>query len=573
MKKFGFSVLIGNLRKYTFCLQEIDAEIRSEKAICYKHMTRKFEADKVFIETEKFIFLLDGVILNKRALLCKGQNWLDAIIQLYREKGECFFEEFRGSYAGLLYDKREDKFILFSDHVGSKFLYYSLVDGALICSTMIAHIYSFLKENQINYQLSTESAYLLLSYGYMLENRTLCDRIYKLRPGCYLVFQQGQLREKRFCFLDNEPDFSLTEDEAIELLDVEFRRAVAAQFDKDLEYGYKHAVALSAGLDSRMTTWVAHEMGYSNQLNYTFSQSDYWDEVIPKQIARDLKHEWMFKMLDHGLWMLDIEEITQLTGGNVVYYGLAHGNSLFKFLCFDELGMAHSGQLGDVVFGTFFLSLNNNQQFQWGDGAYSKSYLDKVCSINLSEYKNQEIANFYQRGFNGANNGLLAIMQYTETFSPFMDWELMNAVLKIPLKYRYGHNIYKKWILTKYPHAANYVWEKIGATIREPMIKIRGKSIPIRQLLKKILMKWFSLKSGWMTSNHMNPIGYYWQNNDVLRKQIKQILALNGLVEDKELRGVLQQICREGTIMEKVQAVSLLKAVEVFFGSTFKSEK
>ena len=512
MKMFGFSALLGDKIGYQFTLDCAAEMIQTEKAICYKHMVPKFENDKVFVNTEDFILVLDGVVLNKKSLDTE-KNWFESIIKLYRLNGEHFFESFRGSFGGLLYDKKEEKYILFSDHVGSKFIYYSLNNGTLACSTMMYSMYRFLQENHIHYELSTESAYLLLTYGYMLENRTLCDKIFRLIPGCYLVFQHGELQEKRYCLLNNEPDNSLTEADAIEIYDREFRRAIALEFDKDVEYGYKHFVALSAGLDSRMVSWVAHDMGYADQLNNTFSQSDYWDEIIPKQIARDLKHEWIFKMLDNGLWLYDIDEITRLTGGNVLYYGLAHGNSMSKYINFERLGLVHSGQLGDVVFGTFFSSTNFKAIFHLGDGAYSSTYLDKMTKMELHDFENQEISNFYNRGFNGANNGLLSTMQYTETCSPFMDWDLMNAVLKVPLKYRFGHYIYKKWILAKYPNAANYVWEKIGATIKEPTLKIKGKDLPIRQLPKKILTRLLHLKSGTLSRKHMNPIGYYLATN------------------------------------------------------------
>lgn len=74
-----------------------------------------------------------------------------------------------------------------------------------------------------------------------------------------------------------------------------FKNAIKRAFEKDLEYGYKHLVALSGGLDSRMTAWVAHTMGYTNMLNYTFSQTDYLDEKVPKQITDKLKQSGCLK--------------------------------------------------------------------------------------------------------------------------------------------------------------------------------------------------------------------------------------------------------------------------------------
>ncbi len=58
------------------------------------------------------------------------------------------------------------------------------------------------------------------------------------------------------------------------------------EFDKDIEYGYKHLVSLSGGLDSRMTTYVANDLGYGDSIvNLTFSKTNYVDEQTAKDIA------------------------------------------------------------------------------------------------------------------------------------------------------------------------------------------------------------------------------------------------------------------------------------------------
>lgn len=37
--------------------------------------------------------------------------------------------------------------------------------------------------------------------------------------------------------------------------------------------------------------------------------------------------------------------------------------------------------------------------------------------------------------------------------------------MSIPLEYRMNHVLYKKWILSKYPDAAKFRWEKTGELI------------------------------------------------------------------------------------------------------------
>jgi len=564
---FGFSALL-NRKDFSYNIEGRKGKSSiTDNYICHHCFVSKFEDDKIYYEDDNYMILLDGVILNKKDLLRSDGNWPQSLIDLYEEssKREFFFNALKGSYGGVFYDKQLKKYIVFSDHIGSKFIYFVHVNDSLFVSTMMSECYSFMRQNGISYDISTENAYLLLSYGYMIDKRTLCEEISKIKPGYYLVFQNGKIEDKQFYLLDNTPDLSLTEMDFIELMDENFRNAVKQQFEKDKEYGYKHLVALSAGLDSRMTCWVAHELGYKDQLNFTFSQSNYYDETIPKSIAADLMHEWIFKALDNGLWLYNNEEITRLTGGNVLYYGLSHAYSLYSKMNFEDYGMIHSGQLGDVVFGTFYDSLDITTKFKIGDGAYSKTLLNKIEGIQYSDYKNQEISKFYFRGFAGANNGNIAEYAFTESFSPFYNLDLLRFALSIPAEYRYGHRIYKKWIINKYPQAAGYIWEKIGCKITRKggLIKRGQRYIKIEDL--PILAFRKLLSSAQNDRRNMNPLSYYLQHNkDLSNYMLSYSQYLDG-IKDMELRKDVNQLLLSTSGVERIQAISLLTAIKLFY--------
>lgn len=566
---FGFSFLYTpRTSNLTFSAPEAKRIYASDSYIAVDNMIDKYDKDKVFVENNHYLIILDGVILNKNQIIEKygKKRWVDTLIFLY-EGSNTFFDEFRGSFSGVVYDKHKDRLLVFSDHIGSKFVYYIKKDDSLFVTSMMSQAYDFLRQNSIQYTMSSENAFLLLTYGFMLEDRTLCDNIKKLRSGCYIEFCNKNFAECRYCMLDNTPDYSITENEAIELIDCEFKRVVALEFEKDREYGYKHLVGLSAGLDSRMTSWVAHELGYTQQLNYTFSQSNYWDETIPKKIAEDLKHEWIFKSLDNGLWLYPVDSVSWITGGNVLYYGLAHSLSFLSKFNFNDYGMIHSGQLGDVVLGSWFLTKNQEEQYKLGDGAYSTKYIDKIQSIKLEKFKNQEIAQFYHRGFCGTNNGQLCAMNYTETCSPFMDWDFMNAVMKIPVELRFGHNIYKKWIIAKYPKAADYVWEKIGCKITRKygLLNIGNRKINLFNVPSKLISKLNAL-NGKYDKHDMNPIGYYITTNGELSEFIDSYFKEQiSTIKNNEVKDILMEIAKSNDSIEKIQAISLLSANKLFF--------
>lgn len=529
---------------------------------CVNNMIRKFEEDKVFFEDDDCIIILDGVVLNKKSFQY-SDDWAATIKELYYKEGETFFKNLRGCFAGALFDKKQTKWIVFTDQLGQKFVYYYFDNKRFCCSSMMDEIYSTLRSNNIIYHLDEKASFMLLTYGFMLEDYTICREIKKIQPGCYITYSNGIINTHNYYYLNNTPNYTRTEKETIVEIESLFCQAVKKQFEKDKEYGYKHICALSGGLDARMTTFVADELGYNKQINFTFSQSDYYDESLPKQMARDLKHEWLYKFLDNGLWLYDVDRITKVTGGNVLYYGLAHGDSLFRLLNFTEVGLIHSGQLGDVVLST--KCKNNNEHYTIGDGSYSDRYLDYLKDIKIQEYPNKEIGYFYSRYLNGANNGLQNLFNYSETLSPFLDLDFIEYCLSIPCELRYGHNMYKKWILQKHPKAARYIWETTHSKISTPVISLGGKIVTITDIPRLACLKISNILGAQDNRTGMNPIGKYLQDNKELRDFLFDYFVYVDTIPNKELADVINSIKLSGKAMEKIQAISLLSALKLYY--------
>lgn len=529
--------------------------------ICENHMISKFEEDKIFFQDEKYIIILDGIIFNKTTLQTDN-NWYETIIALYERNGDCFFEDLRGSFAGALYDKEQGKWIIFTDHLGSKFIYYSFVGGVFICSLMMDNMYKLLMNNNIRYHLDVTGAFMELSYGFMLEDYTLCEEIKKIQPGDFIVIKDGNLSVHSYFKLKNEENDDLDEQSIIDNIEKLFSAAVCKQFEKDKEYGYKHIVALSGGLDARMTSFVAHENGYKNQLNCTFSQTDYLDETVAKEMASFMKHEWIFKSLDNGLWLYDVDESNQLTGGNVFYSSLAHGHSLVKCLNFDHFGLVHTGQLGDVTISTH---CRKDEVYHFGDGAYSKGICDLYSFNFANQNMDKEIGIYYNRLLNGTNNGIQYLYNYTESYSPFMDLDFLSFALSIPNKYRANHYIYKKWVLQKHPDASKFIWESTGAKIDALHIKISGRPYPIKKIIRRGLQAIHILATDANSKHNMNPTTYYFNNNRDLYDYVMSYFRYLDLIKDQSLKTVLVNIRDKGTSLEKIQAITLLGALKLYY--------
>ena len=196
----------------------------------------------------------------------------------------------------------------------------------------------------------------------------------------------------------------------------------------------------------------------------------------------------------------------------------------------------------------------------------TETMLEKIRDLKHTKYKNQEISKIYFRGFSGANNGNISEYAFTESFSPFYNLEFMMMAETIPVEFRYGHRIYKKWIIKKYPQAANYLWEKIGCKItrNHGFISRRGHDIRIESIPSIVLNKIIPHR-GDVSKRNMNPLGYYIDTNKQLSEYLNSYSRYIDYIDDIELRNDLWNLLKNGNSVELIQASSLLAAIKHYY--------
>lgn len=537
----------------------------------YRNTVNKFMQDKSFEQNSTDVTVLDGVILNsselKHQIQLPNSASMSEAIKILNKQDELFFKYFKGSFSGANLNKQLSRFLLYTDQIGDKevFYYYHHQSNTLYFGTNLVELSRLIQKHLTKkLTLNKNAAYSLLTHGHVLCNETLVNEIRRLTPGYYLVFDETGIQKSAYYELSNQ-SVEIDEEKAISKIDHYFKNAIRLAFEKDREYNYKHLVALSGGLDARMTTWVAHNMGYTEMLNYTFSQTDYLDETIAKQITRDLKHEWLFKALDNGIYLYRyFDRAISISGGMSRSASLTHTLSTLDQLDFTQYGLVHTGQLGDVILGTYYKE-GIKHGFYPGAGADSQLLINKVIysKENAVNVLDEELFKFYNRGLTGINAGLAPMQKYTETISPFMDIDFLNFCLSLPLRYRRGHSIYIKWINRCYPEAANYVYEKVNDKINKKIFTVKGVPIPwtgIPQAGLKFLKKKLkiNLKSNW----HMNPLDYWYRNNPELVQFYDYTFEKNiNLIQDAQLKLDCQQLFCKGSANEKDQVITLLSSI------------
>lgn len=583
----GFILHIGN-EKLTFPEEKrtklVVDRIESSGFQMERRVVNKFMNDRLFAETDSFIVVVEGIVLNNHELMTKhaSETWLDCVIKMYEREGEAFFNAFRGSFSGALYDKRDDKWIVYTCHTGEKQIFYKQLEDGFLMASEMRFMVETMKANHIRPEVDETGCYFSLTHGFCIEDRTMVKDVHKLIAGHYLRIQNGRLEVIQYHRFTNKP-VEMTEEEAVEGIDRLFRQAIKRAFEKDIEYGYRHLTCLSGGLDSRMTVWVAHEMGYTDQSNIDYSQSYYLDFRISQQIAIDLHHDYFFSPLDHGDFIPRYKFLPELTYGSG--FMLGHGYSMEQLIDYEPFGIFHTGQIGDAVIGTFFKKNEYNTEVKLGQGAYSQELLDRLSDYQfVEEYDNEEIFCLYTRAFTGANQGLLTYQENTEHYSPFTDVDFLEFCYSIPLDLRFGHKIYFDWILDKYPKAGEYVWEKTRRKIhhfenRTPKtMRVLGYEVPhysepeFKNYLKGFVLRRMGLrkKEGkpqaivQKSPYSMNPADYWYDTNPAIKEFMDAYWEENNaIVPDSQLHKDMEHLYKDCVVYDKMRCLSVLAAIKL----------
>lgn len=528
---------------------------------------KKFENDKIIFEDEKYIGLLDGVMLNLKCLLdkYKAENLQTLIKKMYITNGEKFFSEFRGNFSGCFYDKNKDMTLIFTNHFGDKTIFYNQLKNKVIFSTKIDDIVKFMQKQEIKYTLSKAGIYCLLTYGYMYNDITPFNEIKRLLPGSYLKIKGTNCEIKKYYNFINNVYITETEDEIIDNIEKKFQYSVQLQLEKNKEYDYKDLAPLSAGLDSRMTNYVIKKIHKEPILNITYSETMEEDFKVPMKISNELKNHWLFKNLNNGLALYSIDDMIKYTDGIIYYMWPSQLNDFTKLIEKDNLGIIHTGVIGDVVIGTFFKDLNK-KQYELGDGAFSKKLLSKLRQyVDIVNYSNYEEGMMYNRACNGAILGYsMTFQEFTEAMSPFMNVDFFDYCMSIPIKYRFNHNIYYKWVNKYHPEAAKYSHNGVDICAKR-LFKIlyKGRIYSIRSIFDLLKNK---CKAKYKKNYGMNPVDYWYNNNFELKTILDDYYSTNiNLVKDFEIKNDMMNLYKVGNTIEKIQVISVLMIIKKYF--------
>ncbi|MFG6380227.1 MAG: asparagine synthase C-terminal domain-containing protein [Lachnospiraceae bacterium] len=531
----------------------IKKEIETEKYIVKQYTSSKFLDDKVFLQNkEGDIYIIEGYILNKKDLIYrfKGETWINALENMKLQKKD-YFMDFRGSFSGASYCLKDDEWIFYTNHLGDCQVFYWNQDDKFIVTSDMNWMVDALKSKGMVYTLNKKAAMSIMSYGWVEGDETIIAEVKKILPG-HCIKIKNILSVYQYHRFVNTKFTSQSEDEIIEEIDKKFCHAVKLEYEKDREYGYKHIATLSGGLDSRMNVWVAKEMGYDPITAITFGQSRGEDISISNQIATKLRIPHFIKNLDDADFFNNIPNAVKDTFGLIAVAGTIHGDSMLQCLDLSKFGIIHTGQAGDAILGS-----------RWKCHIKPSSLVGSDSNIALIPYnrnwENEELYFFYERVMHWTLG--IHCKQYEQSMyaSPFIQVDFMEYCLSIPLRYRYEHYIYKKWILKKHPKAADFNWENLGGKISDSkrIIKLKNFVKECKRKINKVSKQ----------NQGMNPFDYWYESiperRRVLDDMFESLLKMPLL--DTQFSEIIKRMYNIETCRGKIRLISALYSIKSYF--------
>lgn len=245
----------------------------------------------LFNEDKSMVLTFNGEIYNyqelRDELINKGHNFStqtdsEVLIHGYEEWGTELLPKLRGMFGFAIYNIKDGSLFLARDPFGIKPIHYTLVDNTLVYGSEIK---SLLEYPDYQKEFNEQALDHYLSFQYSFPPETFFKGIYCLMPGHYLCFKDGKIETHRYFEAKFNPNESLSEDEAVDLIEAAFENSVEAHRIADVEVG----CFLSSGVDS---SYVASYFGGQKTFTVGFDFGEKynetsWAEGLAKQIGTD----------------------------------------------------------------------------------------------------------------------------------------------------------------------------------------------------------------------------------------------------------------------------------------------
>ncbi|MGE5402832.1 MAG: asparagine synthase (glutamine-hydrolyzing) [Ignavibacteriales bacterium] len=183
----------------------------------------------------------------------RSKSDTEVVLKAYQEWGSKCVKKFNGMFSFAIWDAKKHMLFIARDRYGIKPLYYYYKNGLFIFASEIKAI---LQHPEIRVNVSVNALNEYFSFQNIFSDLTLFDGIRLLPAGSFLMLSLGDLnslKQEKYWDYHFYDDNSLSEQEYVEELQRLFEQAVNRQLVSDVEVGSY----LSGGIDSGSITSIA----------------------------------------------------------------------------------------------------------------------------------------------------------------------------------------------------------------------------------------------------------------------------------------------------------------------------
>ena len=458
-------------------------------------------------ETKKYWIVFNGEIYNykeiKRELINLGYTFFsnsdtEVVLNAYKEWNSKCLDKFNGMFAFSVFDSLRNQVFIARDRIGIKPLYYfQNEDQFIFSSTQKAIIDSKIYRPKINW----EGLHQNFRFSIAQRPTTCFEEINALESAHYLKLDlnNNSIEKKQYWEIPtNTQDFSMTENEALSMVEEGLFESINYRLNADVEVG----TFMSGGIDSTTIAVMASKCHPNIKcLTLGFKGFEEYDEVI--QATDTVKLHGLNHIINYASPNEVLKNIdAAVTAYEEPYHHLSANYILSKMAAENDLKVVLSGLGGDELFGGYDVykkldlwnNLKNKKQLvkflpnihrkvQKAKQLSNYSNLGQFYSHYYTTFDDNSINNLFEKGtlntentlskiFNSKNleftdgfeamsfynlksyigsHQMRTIDQFTMHFSvegrlPLLDHKFIETIYKIPTKYKQKGNV-QKYIL------------------------------------------------------------------------------------------------------------------------------
>lgn len=276
----------------------------------------------------------------------------EVLIHGYEEWGVDLPKKLRGMFAFAIWDKQNKILFCARDNFGIKPLYYYQNNEDFLIASEIK---SFLEHPSFKKELNKEILGPYLSFSFTPTTETFFKNVYRLDPGCYLIYKDNDLKIKRYFNLEFNPqnkDFN----DVVENISKTMKESVNYHMLSDVEVGS----FLSSGIDSSYIVSLAkpdktYTVGYDiSKYNEILYAKDLADKLNIKNISKKINKEEYLNIVPKILYHMD--EPSSDPAAIMLYF--------VSNLASKDVKVVLSGEGADEFFGGYN-TYREEIDFQW----------------------------------------------------------------------------------------------------------------------------------------------------------------------------------------------------------------